>query len=109
MPASILATRLVSGVFFGGILIVFVLTIAQLLPAHLQSTGQTLFQATTFGVAAVIANLVGGLLYSVAGPLGVFGGGAICTLVGGLVGVVAVPWVLTVPTAAVPEPRPLPV
>lgn len=107
--ASILATRLVSGVFFGGILIVFVLTIAQLLPAHLQSTGQTLFQATTFGVAAVIANLVGGLLYSVAGPLGVFGGGAICTLVGGLVGVVAVPWVLTVPTAAVPEPRPLPV
>ena len=103
----ILATRFVSGIFFGGILITFVLTIAQLLPARLQATGQTLFQAAGFGVAAVIANLLGGVLYSVAGPLGVFGGGAICTLAGGLLGYVAVPKVLTVPVTAVPEPLPL--
>ena len=103
----ILFTRFISGVFFGGILITFVLTIAQLLPAGLQSTGQTLFQAAAFGLAAVVANLVGGVLYSVAGPLGVFGGGAICTLAGGALGLVALPKVLTVPTSGVPEPLPL--
>jgi MFS_1 like family len=103
----ILFTRFISGVFFGGILITFVLTIAQLLPAGLQATGQTLFQAAAFGVAAVVANLLGGVLYSVAGPLGVFGGGAICILAGGALGLVAVPKVLTVPTSGVPEPLPL--
>ena len=40
---TILFTRFISGIFFGGILITFVLTIAQLLPARLQATGQTLF------------------------------------------------------------------
>src|SRR5450759_2361198 len=104
---SILLTRFVSGIFFGGILITFVLTIAQLLPGRLQSTGQTLFQAVAFGVAAVVANLVGGVLYSLAGPLGVFGGGAICTLAGGALGLVAVPKVLTVPVTTGPEPLPL--
>jgi len=103
----ILFTRFISGVFFGGILITFVLTIAQLLPAGLQATGPTLFQAAAFGVAAVVANLLGGVLYSVAGPLGVFGGGAICTLAGGALGLLAVPQVLTVLTAMVPEPLPL--
>jgi MFS family permease len=103
---SILSTRFVSGIFFGGILITFVLSIAQLLPRHLQSTGQTLFQAASFGVGAVVANFLGGLLYAAAGPLGVFGGGAICTLAGGALGIVALPRVLTVPTT-VPEPLPL--
>jgi len=103
----ILFTRFISGVFFGGILITFVLTIAQLLPAGLQSTGQTLFQAAAFGVAAVVANLLGGILYTLAGPLGVFGVGAICTLAGGALGLLAVPMVLRVPTTAVPEPLPL--
>jgi PPP family 3-phenylpropionic acid transporter len=104
---SILSTRFVSGIFFGGILITFVLTIAQLLPAHLQATGQTIFQAVAFGVAAVVANFLGGLLYAVAGPLGVFGGGAICTLAGGLLGILSLPEVLTVQSATVPEPLPL--
>jgi PPP family 3-phenylpropionic acid transporter len=103
----ILLTRFISGVFFGGILITFVLTIAQLLPARLQATGQTLFQAAAFGVAAVVANFLGGVLYSIAGPLGVFGGGAICALAGGALGLVAVPRVLTVPTTTVREPLPL--
>ena len=73
----------------------------------MQATGQTLFQAAAFGVAAVVANLVGGVLYSVAGPLGVFGGGAICTLAGGALGLLALPKVLTVLTTMVPEPLPL--
>jgi MFS family permease len=103
----ILFTRLLSGVFFGGILVTFVLTMAQLLPWPLQATGQTLFQAVAFGIAAVLANLVGGILYSVAGPLGVFGGGAACALAGGALGFLALPEVLTAGTRPVPEPMPL--
>jgi hypothetical protein len=55
----------------------------------------------------VVANLLGGILYALAGPLGVFGVGAICTLAGGALGLLAVPMVLRVPTTAVPEPLPL--
>ena len=89
----ILATRFASGVFFGGIFFSFVLTMARLLPARLQATGQTLFQAACFGVAAIVANLGGGLLYSAAGPLGVFGAGGVCAIAGGLVGLVVLPGV----------------
>ena len=103
-PAPILFARLLSGIFFGLILVAFVLSIAQLLPARLQATGQTLFQAAAFGVAAVVANLLGGILYSVAGPLGVFGGGAACALAGGALGFLALPRVLTARTPPVPEP-----
>lgn len=103
-PAPILFARLLSGVFFGLILVAFVLSIAQLLPGRLQATGQTLFQAAAFGVAAVVANLLGGILYSVAGPLGVFGGGAACALAGGALGFVVLPRVLTARTPPVPEP-----
>jgi MFS family permease len=103
-PAPILFARLLSGVFFGLILVAFVLSIAQLLPGRLQATGQTLFQAAAFGVAAVVANLLGGILYSVAGPLGVFGGGAACALAGGALGYVVLPRVLTARMPPVPEP-----
>ena len=106
-PGPILATRFLSGICFGSILISFVLTIARMLPSHLQATGQTLFQATGYGVAAVIANLLGGLLYAAAGPLGVFGGGAICALAGCVVATVSVPAVFESPAGPVAEPQPI--
>jgi MFS family permease len=86
-----LVTRFVSGLFFAGIFFSFVLTMARLLPARLQATGQTLFQASCFGIAAIVANIAGGVLYSVAGPTGVFGIGAILAVIGGLVGYVSLP------------------
>ncbi len=85
----IMVARFVSGIFFGGIVVSFVLTIAQMLPGRLQATGQTLFQAAGFGAAAILANVIGGVLYATAGPLGVFGGGALCAVLGGVVGFVA--------------------
>jgi MFS family permease len=88
---SISITRFASGIFFSGVFVSFVLTIAAMLPPRLQSTGQTLLQAACFGFAAVVANFAGGLLYQQAGPLGVFGGAAICAVIGGLVGFVAMP------------------
>ena len=87
----IMVTRFASGIFFAGIFVSFVLTMARMLPARLQATGQTLFQAACFGIAAILANLIGGVLYAAAGPLGVFGAGAVCAVVGGLVGLVALP------------------
>jgi PPP family 3-phenylpropionic acid transporter len=89
----IMVTRFASGIFFAGIFVSFVLTMARMLPARLQATGQTLFQAACFGVAAIVANVVGGVLYAAAGPLGVFGAGAVCTVAGGLVGLVVLPGV----------------
>ena len=87
----ILTTRFLSGIFFSGILVSYVLTFSRMLPFKLQSTGQTLFQAAAFGVAAILANLLGGILYAGAGPLGVFGGGALCAIIGGVVGLAAIP------------------
>lgn len=88
---SISVTRFASGIFFAGVFVSFVLTISAILPPRLQSTGQTLLQAACFGFAAVVANLVGGLLYQQAGPLGVFGGGAVCAVLGGLLGLIVLP------------------
>ena len=90
-PGPILATRFASGVFFGGIFFSFVLTMARLLPTRLQATGQTLFQAACFGIAAIVANLGGGILYAVGGALGVFGVGGVCTIVGALLGLAVLP------------------
>ena len=88
---SMLVTRFAAGIFFGGIFFAFVLTMSRLLPVRLQSTGQTLFQACCFGLAALVANLLGGVLYANASALGVFGVGGICTIVGGLIGFVVLP------------------
>jgi MFS family permease len=106
----ILATRFASGIFFGGIFFSFVLTMARLLPARLQATGQTLFQAACFGVAAIVANLGGGVLYTLGGPLGVFGVGGVCAIAGGLVGLVVLPGVTdaAAPAGSAPADHALP-
>lgn len=88
---AILLTRLASGVFFSGLMVSYVLTISRMLPQRLQSTGQTLLQAACFGLAAIAANLFGGILYGAVGPIGVFGGGALCAVAGGVIGLFALP------------------
>lgn len=82
----ILVTRSLVGVAFGGMLVASVLTMRSLLPAELQGTGQSLFQATCFGVAAVIANAVGGLVYPHVGYTGLF---ALCAAAGVAAAIVA--------------------
>jgi len=105
----ILITRAISGVFFSGFFLAFVLTISAMLPPRLQSTGQTLLQSTCFGLSAILANLLGGILYQVAGPLGVFGGAALCAVVGGLMALVALPAIAQAPDeSGVPTMVPLP-
>ena len=76
----LIATRALSGIGFAGVLVAVVLTIAALLPPELQATGQSLFQLTGFGVAAIVANVVGGILYDSLGHMAVFGLAAVMAL-----------------------------
>jgi PPP family 3-phenylpropionic acid transporter len=98
-PLPILVTRFASGICFGGITVSLVLAIARMLPAGLQATGQTLLQATGFGLAAIVASLAGGVLYGAFGAVGVFGAGAMCAALGGAIGLLVLP-------DAEPEPGP---
>ncbi len=72
-PAALIATRAVCGISLAGLWVGSVLTMAALLPDRLQATGQGLYQMTAFGIAAVIANLLGGWIYVAAGHALLFG------------------------------------
>jgi MFS transporter, PPP family, 3-phenylpropionic acid transporter len=79
-PSLIIATRAFTGVAFAWMVVGVVLTIAKLLPRELQGTGQTLYQTVGFGVGAIIANIIGGLLYQSIGSAAVFGLGTALSL-----------------------------
>jgi PPP family 3-phenylpropionic acid transporter len=105
MPLAIVASRVVTGIAFSGVVVGVVMTIAVLLPSELQATGQALFQTTAFGVAAVIANVVGGLLYETAGHVALFGMGAALAVAAAVVGWLAFPHAASrrpVPRATLP-------
>jgi PPP family 3-phenylpropionic acid transporter len=82
----IIATRLISGVAFALILVCVVLTIARLLPSELQATGQSLYQTFAFGLGAIVANLVGGVLYANIGHSAVFGLGLVLAILAATMG-----------------------
>ena len=87
----IIASRVVTGTAFAWILVCVVLTIARLLPSELQATGQSLYQTFAFGFGAIIANIVGGLLYENVGHAAVFGLGAVLAVVAAALGWVVFP------------------
>ncbi len=91
VPLALVATRIVTGVAFSGVVVGVVMTIAVLLPAELQATGQALFQTTAFGIAAVVANVAGGLLYEGAGHAALFGLGSALAVAAAVVGWIAFP------------------
>jgi PPP family 3-phenylpropionic acid transporter len=72
-PALLVATRLATGFAFAGLWVGSVLTMAVLLPPRLQATGQGLYQLTGFGLAAIVANVGGGIIYGALGAAAVFG------------------------------------
>ena len=62
-----------------------------LLPSELQATGQSLYQTFAFGFGAIIANIVGGLLYENIGHAAVFGLGAVLAVAAATLGWVVFP------------------
>jgi MFS transporter, PPP family, 3-phenylpropionic acid transporter len=82
--AFVLACRLFAGVGYGGMLVAGVMAVRYFVAPERQATGQGLFQATCFGAAAVVVNVVGGQLHGVIGYRGLF---ALCAAVG-LIGIV---------------------
>ena len=63
-----------------------VLTMRSLLPAELQGTGQSLFVAVSVGVAGMVVNAAGGLLYQSVGYTGLY---ALCGSLGLVAAVLA--------------------
>jgi PPP family 3-phenylpropionic acid transporter len=103
----IIATRLVTGVAFAWILVCVVLTIARLLPSELQATGQSLYQTFAFGMGAIVANIVGGLLYQNIGHEAVFGLGVVLAVLAASMGWLVFPRDARLRAGAVPaEPAP---
>jgi PPP family 3-phenylpropionic acid transporter len=90
-PALIIGTRFASGFAFAGIWVGAVLTMAVLLPPRLQATGQGLYQVTGYGVAAVVANLVGGQVYASLGASVLFGSVAVLAVVAAILALVVFP------------------
>lgn len=91
VPALIIATRIGTGFAFAGVTVSAVITIGQLLPRELQGTGQGLYQTVAFGVSAVIANSIGGLVYGTAGPMPLFLGAAALAVLGSIVAFLSLP------------------
>jgi len=77
VPALIIASRVATGFAYGGMWIASVLTMSVLLPPRLQATGQGLYQVAAYGGAAVLANIVGGVVYGSLGSGELFAGAAV--------------------------------
>jgi MFS transporter, PPP family, 3-phenylpropionic acid transporter len=90
-PDQIVVTRLLTGFCYGGMTVSMVLTMGELLPTHLQVTGQTLYQGTATGVAAVAGNSIGGLLYGFAGAPVLFVVCAVVAVAGAMLGLFTLP------------------
>jgi MFS family permease len=90
-PILIIATRVATGFGFAGVSVAAVLTIATLLPDRLQGTGQALYQTTAFGLAAIIADIGGGIVYGTAGYAAVFGLATVAGVLAATVGSLALP------------------
>lgn len=84
-PGLIIASQMLNGFAYAATIFAAVLSIAALLPAELQGTGQGLYQTVAFGVAAICANAIGGLIYESSGAVTLFLGCAILAMLGAAV------------------------
>ncbi len=95
----IVASRAATGLAFAGLWIGSVLAMRALLPDRLQGTGQGIFQVAAFGVGALVANGVGGIVYGSFGHGLLFGLAAASAAAGAVVA-----W-RALPGRRAPEPR----
>ena len=91
IPLVIVGTRMITGLAFSGVIVGIVMTIAEILPRDLQGTGQSLYQTSAFGIGAVVANVLGGVLYGSFGHEALFGVGAVLAVASAVIGWFAFP------------------
>ena len=84
-PSLLIASQVLNGVAYAVTITAAVLSIAALLPAELQGTGQGLYQTVAFGIAAICANAIGGLIYASSGAIALFLVCAVLALLGAVV------------------------
>jgi MFS family permease len=106
-PVVITATKMAAGLFFAGVTVSFVITMATILPQRLLSTGQTLYQSVAFGAAAILANMAGAFIYKLDGTEAVFWFLAGATAIGGVISILALPAHTRVRVAAEPVAEPV--
>ncbi|HEY3334792.1 MAG TPA: MFS transporter [Candidatus Limnocylindrales bacterium] len=85
-PEAIIVSRVLSGTGYAGVFIAGVTSMQLLLPPRLQGSGQALASMTTAGIAAFVANVLGGVIYGGPGHQVLFGVGAAFAVVGAVLG-----------------------
>jgi MFS transporter, PPP family, 3-phenylpropionic acid transporter len=85
-PEAIIASRVISGAGYSGMWIASVMAMRTLLPPRFQGSGQALISMTSAGVAAFLANALGGFVYGLAGAEALF---AACALLSALAALAA--------------------
>jgi MFS family permease len=81
-PEWVLAAQLLHGLCFAAMWTGGVVEAQRLAPPGLEATAQSLFGMATFGLAVVLANLIGGVVYRDYGFGALFGAAAVLALVG---------------------------
>jgi PPP family 3-phenylpropionic acid transporter len=83
-PEWALGAQLLHGLCFATLWTAGVHEAQRLAPAGFEATAQSLFGSAVFGIAVVIANMAGGLIYQGAGAGALFGAAAALALLGAL-------------------------
>lgn len=83
-PIWALAAQLLHGLCFGALWTAGVHEAQRLAPAGLAATGQSLFSAAVFGLAVLLANTIGGLIFQHWGVEVLFGSAALIASLGAL-------------------------
>jgi PPP family 3-phenylpropionic acid transporter len=84
-PLMIVVSRVLSGLAYGSLTVALVLTVGALLPVRLQATGQALYGMSASGIASIVGNLGGGVLFGAYGHGPVFAAGLVGALAAALV------------------------
>jgi hypothetical protein len=87
--AGAVAVNVLGGVAFALTAVSTVVIVDELVPLRLRATGQTLSRAVGGGLAPVVGNVAGGLVYGAAGPGPMFGLTAACAGVAAVTAVAA--------------------
>jgi MFS transporter, PPP family, 3-phenylpropionic acid transporter len=97
-PLAVTVVRIAIGVGFALTYVSMVQMTAQLVPERLRNTGQALLQICTWGLAPMVGDAVGGVVYQHLGPPQLFVGSAVGIVVG-----IAVVWLAAGSAADAPS------